>query len=531
VHTPLTGATCDDGDPCTVDDVCDAAGGCSGVAPDCDDDDPCTSDGCAPSGDCVHDAADNTGGACDDGDACTVDDVCGEGGACAGSPVACDDANPCTLDACDPGDGGCVFTPDVGAPCDDASLCTTSDACDASGACVGVAIPCNDGDPCTIDTCWPGTGQCVSRPLGVTVTKTASTSNWDVRGEFGRARLVRGPVFSGNSAVVDDAGFLVALRLTVVGSLDLGPGRTMTAFGGGSVLAPPPVSLIFSPLGRDSQLRDLLYTESVAVAVGRLVDEASGAWSAIVLVRVLLGQQVDQSIAGASDLLSVDRTATGFVAVGSWVPAPAAPGGIALVLLDPFGQVMTATSLGEPADTGIHVTATASGAIIVGRRNSGTPLLVQVDTEANAEQVVGLPALGWTSVDAAHVDESHIAVVGLSSDGVRVVIADHEFSVVHEFGVPGPSFVRSAYLAGGRLALAGSQLFDAWVGVCDMSGNVEWDQTFDGGEQYAAANSVVIDPGGKVSVFGLAGASTPSSPLRYPMQAHLTVDGTIDCAP
>ena len=65
--TPTPGATCDDGDPCTAETVCDAAGQCLGKATegccqqdkDCDDDKPCTTDACtdqicshAPVADC-----------------------------------------------------------------------------------------------------------------------------------------------------------------------------------------------------------------------------------------------------------------------------------------------------------------------------------------------------------------------------------------------------------------------------------------------------------------------------------------------
>ncbi|HRE90481.1 MAG TPA: hypothetical protein PK095_15225, partial [Myxococcota bacterium] len=61
--------TCDDGNPCTVDDRCEeGCGGCTGTERDCDDGNACTVDSCDPAEGCVHTAL-----ACDDGDACTVD--------------------------------------------------------------------------------------------------------------------------------------------------------------------------------------------------------------------------------------------------------------------------------------------------------------------------------------------------------------------------------------------------------------------------------------------------------------------------
>ncbi|HMV66765.1 MAG TPA: prolyl oligopeptidase family serine peptidase [Myxococcota bacterium] len=65
---------CDDGDPCTVADACDGAGGCASAPMDCDDGDACTTDACS-SGACLNEAI-----VCDDQDPCTTD-TC-EAGAC-----------------------------------------------------------------------------------------------------------------------------------------------------------------------------------------------------------------------------------------------------------------------------------------------------------------------------------------------------------------------------------------------------------------------------------------------------------------
>ncbi|MCC6624989.1 MAG: hypothetical protein IT385_27325 [Deltaproteobacteria bacterium] len=198
---------CDDGDPCTVGDMCRDGVCVPGTAPPCDDDEPCTDDRCdRASGTCVFTARD---GACEDGDACTTGDRCVAGrcaptgrlacddddpcdgletcdsasGCVDGAPLVCDDGDACdgvetceagvgckpgprpvctdddvcTTDACDPATG-CTYTPNT-ARCDDGDRCTRDDRC-AAGRCVGAASTCDDSDPCTVDACDPATGAC-----------------------------------------------------------------------------------------------------------------------------------------------------------------------------------------------------------------------------------------------------------------------------------------------------------------------------------------------------------------------------------
>ncbi len=153
-------APCDDGDACAVLDVC-TNGTCRGQEPrDCSDGNACTADGCAPSSGCVHVSA---AGPCDDGDACTHDDGCTASGDCGGVPVSCDDQNPCTDDGCAPG-SGCTHVLNV-APCDDGSACTTTDVC-AIGQCVGGGVvACPAEDACNAaGLCDPKSGACIVTP-------------------------------------------------------------------------------------------------------------------------------------------------------------------------------------------------------------------------------------------------------------------------------------------------------------------------------------------------------------------------------
>jgi hypothetical protein len=158
----------------------------------CLDSNPCTNDACVPGQGCVHTA--NTAG-CNDGDACTVNDVC-QGGTCGGAPVSCDDNEPCTSDHCvgptlgcqhTPNDafcddknkctsdkcavlGGCSHAPASG-PCDDGDLCTGEGACNGGTCSGGAALVCDDGNDCTSDSCTKTTGACVFNAIpGCTTT-------------------------------------------------------------------------------------------------------------------------------------------------------------------------------------------------------------------------------------------------------------------------------------------------------------------------------------------------------------------------
>ena len=78
----------------------------------CDDGNPCTVDGCDVTGACTH-AATPDGTTCDDGNPCTMQDTC-NAGVCSGRPVVCGADTPCDLvGTCDPGTGQCGAIPPV----------------------------------------------------------------------------------------------------------------------------------------------------------------------------------------------------------------------------------------------------------------------------------------------------------------------------------------------------------------------------------------------------------------------------------
>lgn len=166
-NAPEPGNLCDDGDACTELDVCDDAGACSGqgienccvYVGDCNDQNACTNDSCDgvpenPSGTCSHSAVQ-----CDDPDACTISECNEVNGECTSAPRACDDGLGCTNDGCDAATG-CVHAP---VDCLPGDACTTS-SCAEPGVCFDQPLECvDDGVACTVELCDASTG-CSSVP-------------------------------------------------------------------------------------------------------------------------------------------------------------------------------------------------------------------------------------------------------------------------------------------------------------------------------------------------------------------------------
>ena len=158
---------CDDGNPCTVGDSCRGTEKkvCQGtpVVPPAIDP-PCATVVCDGEGGAT--TVPLTGAACEDGNPCTFNDQCGAIGQCMpGGAVSCDDGNPCTDDFCLGGTGpGCQHLPTASVPCDDGDLCTPTSSC-SNGKCIGgQPTSCDDGDVATLDSCDPGAGLCHHMP-------------------------------------------------------------------------------------------------------------------------------------------------------------------------------------------------------------------------------------------------------------------------------------------------------------------------------------------------------------------------------
>lgn len=150
-------ASCNDNNPCTTGDVC-SSGVCRGTGTvNCDDGNPCTTDSCQPGVGCVHTSVTN-GTACNDNSVCTTGDSCQSGVCIGGSTISCpDDGNVCTIAACHPATG--CYQTNNSASCNDGNACTLNDAC-SGGVCSGTAKNCSDSNPCTNDLCNATTGAC-----------------------------------------------------------------------------------------------------------------------------------------------------------------------------------------------------------------------------------------------------------------------------------------------------------------------------------------------------------------------------------
>jgi len=171
VHV-LNNSPCNDGNPCTIGDVCEQGKCSTSGLLTCDDSNPCTKDSCDSSVGCLHEPA---AGACNDGNECTVNDVC-TGGQCKSKEMlVCDDSNECTTDTCLP-IGGCSFKLNQ-APCDDGNVCTTGDHCHLGDCISSGVLACNDKNPCTDDSCNPETGCSFAPNSGKCNDESVCTSN------------------------------------------------------------------------------------------------------------------------------------------------------------------------------------------------------------------------------------------------------------------------------------------------------------------------------------------------------------------
>jgi hypothetical protein len=150
-YLPEPGKTCDDSNPCSIDDKCTEEGICLGTAGNCDDDNPCTADFCDPVAGCQHDPA--TGAACDDDDPCTDEGICKLGFCEPGTIINCKDDVECTEDSCNE-EGECLHLPSD-LLCDDEAFCNGLEWCDLSEGCqLGTPPDVDDGIACTLDSCF-----------------------------------------------------------------------------------------------------------------------------------------------------------------------------------------------------------------------------------------------------------------------------------------------------------------------------------------------------------------------------------------
>jgi hypothetical protein len=163
---PQDGESCDDGLFCTVGDSC-SGGACGGGGTrDCSGQDgACVSGICNEAADACEPEPANEGGDCDDGEFCTVNDVCSNG-MCDGSARDCAFlGGTCTVGVCDEDDNACeARAANEGADCDDGQFCTVNDSCD-NGMCDGSTRDCSQLDgACTNGVCDEALDACQAQP-------------------------------------------------------------------------------------------------------------------------------------------------------------------------------------------------------------------------------------------------------------------------------------------------------------------------------------------------------------------------------
>jgi len=169
---------CDDGNPCTEDDVCDnwcgALDGCCGTPKNCDDGDPCTSDRCKPdTGACENMPCD---GECCDGRCCSGGGTCCGDGCCSPGYTCVD---PDTQQCCPEGQTLCNGQCCAG-PCCEGRCCSHAGwTCCGRWCCPPDTTCCNPevGECCTADqTCCEGVcgwlGACCFFDTGSCTQKT-----------------------------------------------------------------------------------------------------------------------------------------------------------------------------------------------------------------------------------------------------------------------------------------------------------------------------------------------------------------------
>jgi len=134
----IVGASCDDGNTATTNDMVQSNCTCAGVDPDND------GDGFSASEDCNDNDANLTivGASCDDGNTATTNDMVQSNCTCAGGDPDNDGDGFSASEDCNDNDANLTI---VGASCDDGNTATTNDMVQSNCTCAG-GDPDNDGD-------------------------------------------------------------------------------------------------------------------------------------------------------------------------------------------------------------------------------------------------------------------------------------------------------------------------------------------------------------------------------------------------
>ncbi|MBL7964598.1 MAG: thrombospondin type 3 repeat-containing protein, partial [Flavobacteriales bacterium] len=208
---------CNDGSPCTINDVWNASCQCIGTfSGDSDGDGICNAQDNCPF------LAGQIGSPCNDGSACTINDVINSSCQCVGTYTGDTDGDG-ICNAID----NCPNTPgQVGSPCNDGDPCTLNDMLNSSCQCVGtysgdpdgdgicsaldncptvpgqIGSACNDGNPCTTNDVLNSSCQCVGTPVPDSDGDGLCDAVDNCPGVAGQ---IGSPCNDGNAATINDA--------------------------------------------------------------------------------------------------------------------------------------------------------------------------------------------------------------------------------------------------------------------------------------------------------------------------------------
>jgi len=163
----LIGKTCNDNNPCTDNDLCQAEGICTGTPKTCETSNPCAAAVCdTATGLCGEALKPDNSPSNLDTNLCTQD-TCQAGVCTQGPTISCAEDgsvnDQCNTGFCNTSTGVCEKLPKQdGTPCNaDDDLCSVDDVC-ISGVCTaGAAKTCVDLNQCQINgTCDPDAGNC-----------------------------------------------------------------------------------------------------------------------------------------------------------------------------------------------------------------------------------------------------------------------------------------------------------------------------------------------------------------------------------
>lgn len=168
---------CEDENLCTQADHC-IGGRCrSGEVVDCPALNQCHATGvCDPTTGLCSPRKRADGAVCDDGDACSQRDVCVDGDCRGFEAVQCQAQDECRqAGVCDSTSGVCTNPlKEDGARCDDGDACTLGDACHAGACGPGTPVVCETTDAChSPGTCAPQTGACSAPELDQSCSELA----------------------------------------------------------------------------------------------------------------------------------------------------------------------------------------------------------------------------------------------------------------------------------------------------------------------------------------------------------------------